>query len=556
VDSIVSFGYWVQRRRHALDLTRPELARRVGCASVTIKKIERDERRPSRQIANLLADQLIVPTEDRDRFIRMARGEFVASSLSSPDLISLPAFLWSPDEAEKQDGFPCVARESELAQLHTYLNAAIAGNSNTVFITGEIGTGKTFLAQEFARQAQEKYPDLIVADSNCNAHIGIGDPYLPFQEILELLTGDIETRWAAGRISRTSARRLWSSVPHVVKASIEVGPDLIDTLVSRTPLVNRVMAAAPGDKDMLAQLKTLLTPQQNGPAHLRQSNLFAQYIRVLRMVARQGPLLLILDDLQWADNDSISLLFHLGRQLGGQRILILGLYRPADIALGRPWTNSGEWERHPLEQVVNELQRYFGNNKIVLRQNGGKAFIEALLDTEPNRLGMGFREAMYRQTGGHPLFTVEMFSGMQARGDLVQDKQGRWTAEAMLDWKTLPARIEGVIKERIGRLPRALQEILKVASVEGEVFTAEVVAQVQKIDERQVVGQLSRILDRQQRLVRIHESHKTGTKPKSRYHFRQSLFQRSIYDSLDQFERIYLHRAVGEVLEQLYEPRT
>ncbi len=71
---ILSFGYWVQERRLALDLTRPALARRVHCSPSTIKKIERDERRPSRQIAELLADQLLIPEHERDRFVAMARG--------------------------------------------------------------------------------------------------------------------------------------------------------------------------------------------------------------------------------------------------------------------------------------------------------------------------------------------------------------------------------------------------------------------------------------------------------------------------------------------------
>jgi adenylate cyclase len=498
VDSIVSFGYWVQRRRKVLDLTRPELARRVGCSPVTVKKIERDERRPSRQIAELLADHLLIPDKDRDKFIRMARGEFVASSMSSPDLFSLPAFLRTPDEAEKRDETPCVARERELAQLDAYLNAAVAGNGAIVFITGEAGNGKTLLAQEFARRAQARHPNLVVANGNCNAHIGIGDPYLPFREILALLTGDIETRWAAGGMSRTSARRLWGTVPHTVKALVDVGPDLVDIFVSGPPLVTRATAAAPRGRGTLAQLKTLMARHQTapGPVHLRQSDLFAQYTRVLHMLARQEPLLLILDDLQWADAGSISLLFHLGRRLEGRRILVVGLYRPADIALGRPSTTSGERERHPLEPVVNELQRHFGNTQVVLRQAEGKEFIKAFLDIEPNRLEIGFREALHRQTGGHPLFTVEMIRGLQARGDLVQDEGGQWIEGPALDWKTLPARVEGVINERISRLPLTLQEVLKVASVEGEVFTAEVVARVQGINERHMVSQLSHILDR------------------------------------------------------------
>jgi transcriptional regulator with XRE-family HTH domain len=244
VGGIISFGYWAQQRRLALDLTRPELAQRVGCSPVTVKKIERDERRPSRQIAELLADQLLIPDEDREKFIRIARGEFGAPSLSSPNLISLPTFLRTPGETEKWVEIPCVARERELAQLDTHLNASVAGNGGIVFITGEAGSGKTLLAQEFARQAQDRIPNLVVAIGNCNAHIGIGDPYLPFREILALLTGDIETRWLAGGMGRTAAQRLWGTVPHAVKALVDVGPDLVDTFVSGPPLVTRAIAGS------------------------------------------------------------------------------------------------------------------------------------------------------------------------------------------------------------------------------------------------------------------------------------------------------------------------
>ncbi|NIP18270.1 MAG: AAA family ATPase, partial [Xanthomonadales bacterium] len=77
-----------------------------------------------------------------------------------------------------------------------------------VFVTGEAGSGKTALVQEFTRRAQEAHADLVVASGNCNAYTGIGDPYLPFREILELLTGDVEARWAAGAMTREHARRL------------------------------------------------------------------------------------------------------------------------------------------------------------------------------------------------------------------------------------------------------------------------------------------------------------------------------------------------------------
>jgi len=81
MDMPTSFGYWVRRRRKALDLTQAELARRVGCAEVTIQKIEADERRPSGQIAELLAEHLRLPPNERATFMQRARGELATEQL-------------------------------------------------------------------------------------------------------------------------------------------------------------------------------------------------------------------------------------------------------------------------------------------------------------------------------------------------------------------------------------------------------------------------------------------------------------------------------------------
>ncbi|HET9221265.1 MAG TPA: tetratricopeptide repeat protein, partial [Roseiflexaceae bacterium] len=82
MERTASFGYWVRRRRKALDLTQAELAQRVGCADVTIRRIEADERRPSRQIAERLADCLTIPELERAAFLRAARAELAADQLA------------------------------------------------------------------------------------------------------------------------------------------------------------------------------------------------------------------------------------------------------------------------------------------------------------------------------------------------------------------------------------------------------------------------------------------------------------------------------------------
>ena len=213
-----SFGTWVQQRRLALDLTRPALAQRVHCSPSTIKKIERDERRPSRPMAELLAEHLLIPACDRTHFLAMADGRFVATPLAAPHLVSLPSFLWAPEDEAPDDLPQPVAREGELAWLAARLDDALAGRGGIVFISGEAGDGKTMLAQEFVRQSQAAHAGLVAASGNCNAYTGMGDPYLPFREILELLTGDIEGPWCAGAMRRTYARRLWHGVPHAVQA--------------------------------------------------------------------------------------------------------------------------------------------------------------------------------------------------------------------------------------------------------------------------------------------------------------------------------------------------
>ena len=183
---------------------------------------------------------------------------------------------------------------------------------------------------------------------------------------------------------------------------------------------------------------------------LDQEKIFEQYAAVLKALSKDRTLILVLDDLQWADSGSLNLLFHLARQLKDSRILLLGTYRPDDVALGR------DGERHPFESILNELKRYFGDIVMDLSRaasDEGRAFTDALIDSEPNHLDAAFRERLFARTDGHPLFTVELLRNLQERGNLVKDQEGCWIQGSNVDWGTLPARVEGVIGERIARLP-------------------------------------------------------------------------------------------------------
>src|SRR5215510_7647195 len=150
MDTTVSFGYWIRRQRKALDLTQQVLADRVGCSVAAIKKIEGDERRPSRQIAERLADVLGMPAGQRETFVEVARGLRPVDQLVLACEPSTPAST----PLQKPESYPhnlpmqltsFIGRERELEEVkHLLLNTRL------LTLTGSGGTGKTRLALHLA----------------------------------------------------------------------------------------------------------------------------------------------------------------------------------------------------------------------------------------------------------------------------------------------------------------------------------------------------------------------------------------------------------------------
>jgi predicted ATPase len=142
--------------------------------------------------------------------------------------------------------------------------------------------------------------------------------------------------------------------------------------------------------------------------------------------------------------------------------------------------------------------------------------------------------------------------GLRERGDLVKNDVGLWEASSLLDWDILPARVEAVIADRINRLPPRCQSALTVASVEGESFTAEVIAHVQNTSEQETLSCLSGDLSRRHYLVTAQSRQQLGSQHFSRYRFQHFLIQHYLYSNLDSVERASLHEAVADTLEQFY----
>ncbi len=471
--------------------------------------------------------------------------------LESGLLQAVPQTIQPPTFLEVDPGVPAqqvelfVGRQEELEKLGTHLEKALAGQGHVVFVTGEAGSGKTVLVREFVRQSQAKIANPVAASGNCNAFTGLGDPYLPFREILDGLTGDVEAAWRAGVVTHAQALKLWEILPLAARHITESGPELLETFVEGKALLQRLARTECGAQDWVKELDAIIKRKQDSGSNvLLQTNLFTQYTRLLQLLSRHAPLILFLDDLQWADTGTLSLLFHLGKQLAGCRILVMGAYRPEDVSLlpeGQP----------SLLSLVHEFQRDYGDILIDLSQASQEAFIHALLDNELNQFGTPFRETLFHQTRGHALFTVELLEGLKVRGDVRKNDAGVWVPAPELNWDVLPPRVEGIIAERIGRIPEHLRQVLTVASVEGEFFMAEVVAEAMSTPAPDILTRLSSQLDKQHGLVRARRVEWVNGQQRSSYRFRHFLFQKYVYSRLDAIERAKLHADIGQALEAL-----
>jgi ABC-type oligopeptide transport system substrate-binding subunit/DNA-binding SARP family transcriptional activator len=385
-------------------------------------------------------------------------------------------------------------RAKELRILQDQLDSVLGNEARVAIISGEAGAGKTALMEEFIRQAQNRVPGLLAARGAGNAFTGAGDAYLPFRDVLEQLD---------------QAQTGQNEIPWSVSA---------------------------GNRELL----------------------FERFTQTLLTIAEQNPLVIVLDDLQWADSASIRLLFHLTRRMSTSPLFILGAYRPSEVKLGGQGAAGEPEARQLLEQVVNELKRHYGEIQLDLdffSPVEARSFMDTYLDQDPNMspnsFGEKFRTQLFWRTKGHPLFTIELLHEMQARGDLVRQSDGRWAEGTELNWDLLPARIEAVIQQRLNRLETGYHEILLAACVEGEEFTAQIAARLAGIDERKALRMLSHELEHRHGLVRGQGEMKMGKMRLDRFSFNHALFQQYLYHDLNPGERRLLHGEIAQLLEEM-----
>jgi len=426
-----------------------------------------------------------------------------------------------------------VGRQAEIEMLGKYLEKSLHGEPQLVFVSGEAGVGKSSLLQEFLEKTLFANPKVVSAVANCNASFGKGDPLLPWRSVAEQLLNPKKNKLkSVGNLAKTAGEFV-----------LEIAPDTVGVFF---PIIGPLASTFTKMVKAASEINKIPKPDDNTSS--KRSMVFEQFSRLLFKFSKKSPLVIILEDMQWADESTIEFLFHLTRSWEKQRILIVATYREEDLV-----SNIGE---HPLRVVEHEMVAHNLCCKISLGwldESGIEIWLSELFPK--NKIPNGFSKWLLSRTEGNALFINEILKDMQEQKVLFKDNLGYWVlSQDIMGPEQLPSSIEAVIEQRLGRLEHRLLEVLNYASVEGEEFTAEVISTIRKIDLDQVIDELIDILGRQYWLISAKKDERKIPKQHivSLFNFRHTLIQMYLYKKLDPIRRRRFHLAVGSCLEELY----
>ncbi|MGH2454467.1 MAG: protein kinase domain-containing protein [bacterium] len=390
-----------------------------------------------------------------------------------------------------------IDREPELGELKSALESMLSARGQVVLIAGEPGIGKTRLAEELLVYARLR--GCLALTGRCYEQ-EVAIPYLPVAEVLQAAVRSL----AAERLEEA----LGPHAPEIVK--------LVPELATR---VARLEPSPP------------LEPNQE------RLRLYESVRSFLATLAHRQPLVVLFDDLHWADAGTLQLLRHVARGLRAERLLVVGTYR--DVEVDRA---------HPLSTVLAEMNRERLHRRVLVRGLAPEhvsAMIQATFQTQ-NPVSDEMRDLVYRETEGNPFFVEEVLKHLVETGAIYRG-DGGWERKA-IEELDVPQSVREVIGRRLERVSEPCRRALTVASVIGRRFTFEVLQQAEGVREEDLLDALEEAEKAQ--IVREQASGR-----ESEYEFGHALIREVLYDGLAHRRRRGHHQKVGEAIEVVYGAR-
>jgi DNA-binding winged helix-turn-helix (wHTH) protein/predicted ATPase len=419
----------------------------------------------------------------------------------------------SPLAAQRGAGVPpasvgVLGREAEPARMRAWLERALDGERQVVFVTGEAGIGKTTVVNALLEHASA-VPGVVVCRGQCLEHFGAGEAYLPMLDGLS-------------RLGRTP------DGPRIVELLRQHAPAWLFELPSLLPAAERE------------------TLQRQGPSATRE-RMLREMAEAVDAIAAESPLVVVFEDLHWSDFSTLDLISYLARRRDPARLMVIGTYRPVDLILGD----------HPLKSVKRELQAHGLCQELPLTYLTEDAVAQFLAVKFPgHHFPRRLARLMHRRSEGNPLFMVHLADYLVDERIIVESAGGWQLHGDVGDIESgIPEGIRQLIEKQIDRLDPDERTVLEGASVVGlECSTVAIGAGLDQptdwVDQR-----CEALVRRHQflspaRLVELPDGTITP-----RYRFNHVLYLEVLYRLLPAMRRSQIHRRIGHSGEAIYRER-
>ncbi len=390
-----------------------------------------------------------------------------------------------------------VGRVEEVAAVEHAWAAAAAGRGGLVLLAGEPGIGKTRLASRLAFAVHAAGGTVLYGAVD----EGLGVPYQPWIEAL----GHYLDHAPDGLIER-----------YVAEAGADLAR-LLPDLTRRVPYLP-ALVASDGETERYLLLQAIT--------------------RFLRAAAEHNPVLLVLDDLHWADKPTLLLLRHLHRELADAPVLFVGTFRDSELNVAPALTDALASLRREERVERIELEGLVADDIVDL--------LEAISRQEATPAAVELARLLQRDTNGNPLFVAEVLRDLLEQGHLAPGDDGVWALTMPIEQLPAPASVRDVVAQRVERLGPEAQRLLTTAAVVGRDFELELLGAL--LD--QPPDDLLEVIEEAMAASLLTE---TGSRSGG-FRFIHAVIAQALVDSLSSTRRVQLHRRIASTIEELHGP--
>jgi tetratricopeptide (TPR) repeat protein len=397
-----------------------------------------------------------------------------------------------------------VGRDGALAQLEDCLNLASTGQRQIVFVTGEAGIGKTTLIDRFQQHVHSR-PNARIARGQCIEGFGGIEAYYPMLEAVGSLLQQVDD------------------------------DSLVKALAKRAPT-------------WLIQFPALVNPElreslQREILGSTRERMVREICETLEVITAQMPLIVILEDLHWADPSTLDLISALARRREPSKLLLLGTYRPVEVVLAHSPLKTLKQDllvRHLCREIAIER----------LEESNVADYLSKFFRT--NNLPPGLANLIFTNSGGNPLFMAAIVQDLLKKSLITADGGHlSLTAPVREVYPGIPETLQQMLEIQLEQLEPEERSILQGGCVVGEHFTVWAVAAMLGGAAAAIEEVCDKLASRQQfiRSAGIHAA--ADGIPSARYEFLHSLYRQALYRSLSGLKRSKLHLSLGEKLMPL-----